>query len=187
MESWRLASRGRRRRPAVAAFEFRHVEHLLQIQADLLSGRWQHGPYHRFTIHEPKRRVISAAALRDRVVHHALCQEIEPRFERVFIADSYANRIGKGTHRAIARAQALARQHRHVLPMDVRQHFPSIDHAILLDALRRHVPEPDVLRLIRTILDSADADAMQDDGAPALFPGDGSATTARRCTGCATP
>jgi hypothetical protein len=56
--------------------------------------------------------------------------------------------------------------------MDVRQHFPSIDHALLLDALRRHVPEPDVLRLIRTILDSADADALQADSAPALFPGD---------------
>lgn len=173
LRAWQKASIGRRRRPAVAAFEFRHAEHLLQLQAELLGGRWQHGPYHRFTIHEPKRRVISAAALRDRVVHHALCQEIEPRFERVFIADSFANRIGKGTHRAIARAQELARQYRYVLRMDVRQHFPSIDHTVLIEALRRHVPEPDVLRMIRTILSSADVPAFFDDAARSpLFPGD---------------
>jgi RNA-directed DNA polymerase len=53
-------------------------------------------------IRDPKPRMVSAAPFRDRVVHHALCAVIEPIFERDFIDHSYANRAGKGTHRAVA-------------------------------------------------------------------------------------
>jgi len=70
---------------------------------------------------------VSAAPFRDRVVHHALCRIIEPLFERTFIGDSYANRVGKGTHAALDRAQALARRYPYVLQCDVEQFFPSID------------------------------------------------------------
>ena len=69
------------------------------------------------------------------MVHHALCQIIEPRFERLFIADSYANRLRKCTHQAVARLQCLAGAHRYMLRADIRQHFPAIDHALLADAL----------------------------------------------------
>jgi retron-type reverse transcriptase len=65
------------------------------------------------------------------VVHHALCRVIEPWFESRFIADSFANRIGKGTHRAVDRLQGFARRYRYVLRLDIVKHFPSIDHAIL--------------------------------------------------------
>ena len=102
------------------------------------------GAYSSFTIHAPKRRLISAAPFRD----HALCNAIEPVFERSFVYDSYANRIGKGTHRALDRARVYARRHRYVLQCDVRQFFPSIDHAILA----RKVDDPDVLWLVDRIL-----------------------------------
>ena len=95
-------------RPAVAAFDHQLADHLLELGDDLRTGAYTPQGYVHFTIHEPKRRRISAAAFRDRVVHHALCQVIEPRFERVFIPDSYANRVGKGTHRAVARLRRLA-------------------------------------------------------------------------------
>ena len=128
------------------------ADHLLELADELHSGRYAPQPYTHFYIHEPKRRRISAAAFRDRVVHHALCQVIEPRFERVFLPDSYANRVGKGTHRAVQRLRHLAAGHRWVLRADIRQHFASIDHAVLQDALRPHVPEADVMQLIAVIL-----------------------------------
>ena len=103
----------------------------MALQNDLLGQTYQPGPYHSLYIHEPKRRLISAAPFRDRVVHHALCQIIEPVFERLFIHDSYANRVGKGTHRAVDRAQAYARRYPYALQCDVVQFFPSIDHALL--------------------------------------------------------
>ena len=123
---------GKRHKIDVAAFEFQLIDHLLQLHEELEKGNYIPGPYTHFYIHEPKRRKISAAIFRDRVVHHALCGVIEPRFEQVFIPDSYANRIGKGTHRAIDRLQHFSRKYRYVLRCDIRQHFASIDHAILL-------------------------------------------------------
>lgn len=147
------------------------ADHLLALQAELLEGRYEPAPYTHFTIHEPKRRRISAAAFRDRIVHHALCAVIEPRFERVFIADSYANRIGKGTHRAIARFQALCRRYAYVLRADIRQHFASIDHAILLAGLTRKIDEADLIALIRRILAGGE-DALRDEYRMVWFPGD---------------
>ena len=150
--AWQRAAAGKRQRRGSAAFEHQLADRLLALGDALREGTWRPAPYTHFVIHEPKRRRISAAAFSDRVVHHALCQVIEPRFERLFIADSYANRIGKGTHRAVARLQQLARGHRYVLRCDIRQHFASIDHALLTDALRTQVHEPELLALIGHIL-----------------------------------
>lgn len=68
-------------------------------------------------------------------MHHALCNLIEPLFERQFIPHSYANRQGKGTHLAVDQLQRFARESRYVLRVDIIQHFASIDHAILYDLL----------------------------------------------------
>jgi retron-type reverse transcriptase len=90
-------------------------------------------------VRDPKRRVVSAAPFRDRVVHHALIHVISPLFERGFIDDSYANRVGKGTHRAIARYEHYRDRHSHVLRADVWRFFPAIDHTILKLDLRRRI------------------------------------------------
>ena len=83
--------------------------------------------------------LFRSAPFRDRVVHHALCNLIEPIFEKSFIFDSYANRLGKGTHKALDRATHYACKFRYVLTCDIRQFFPSIDHEILLDVIARSV------------------------------------------------
>ena len=71
----------------MAAFEFDMEHNLLQLQRELRVQTYRPGPYYDFTIREPKRRLVSAAPFRDRVVHHALCQRnsfrvIEPIWER---------------------------------------------------------------------------------------------------------
>ncbi len=97
--AYRKAARGKRGRGPAACFEFHLEDNLIELQDELAAEVYSPGPYVNFTIHEPKRRCISAAPFRDRVVHHALCNIIEPAFERSFITHSYANRVGKGTHR----------------------------------------------------------------------------------------
>ena len=87
------------------------------------------------------------------------------------IADSYANRIGKGTHRALDRCQAFARRYRYVLPCDVRQFFPSIDLPILRDTLRRKVRDPGILWLTGQILDSG-VGVLSEEYEMIYFPGD---------------
>lgn len=155
----------------MAAFDFQAADRILELRDELLGGTYRPGPYTHFLIREPKRRKISAAHFRDRVVHHALCRVIEPRFERVFIPDSYANRLGKGGHRAVDRLQQFARRYRYVLRADIRQHFASIDHEILLRTLRTLVPEHDVMALIRLILAGGE-DVLTDQYTMQFFPGD---------------
>lgn len=122
-------------------------------------------------IHDPKQRKISAAPFRDRVVHHALCNLIEPIFEHTFIPDSYANRIGKGTHRALDRLQKFARRYRYVLRADIVKHFPSIDHAILYDILADKIEDEPTLWLVKIILESG-AGVLTDEYQMVYFPGD---------------
>jgi retron-type reverse transcriptase len=168
---WAAARAARRRKrsvPAVARFEFHLETELLQLQRELIDRLYQPGSYRQFRIFEPKERWISAAPYRDRVVHHALVQILEPIFDRVFISDSYACRTGRGTHLAIDRCQQFARQFRFVWKADIRQFFPSIDHQILQTQLRRKIKDPQVLWLIDRILDGSPHDRSE----PAWFPGD---------------
>jgi hypothetical protein len=152
--AWRKARKGKRGREPAATFEFNLEANLVQLERELLNKTYRPGSYTSFYIHDPKRRLISAAPFRDRVVHHALCNVIEPVFERRFVFDSYANRVGKGTHRALDRCQQFARRYRYVLQCDVRQFFPSIDHAILRAILGRVIADPDVMWLVDRILES---------------------------------
>lgn len=169
--AYRKASKGKRGNPAVAAFEYRLEDNLLQLQAELRQQTYRPGAYTSFTIHEPKRRLISAAPFRDRVVHHALCNLIEPVFERSFIAHSYANRFGKGTHRALDHCQQLARRYDYVLQCDVRQFFPSLDHAVLRRTLWRKVTDPQMRWLTDQIL-AGGAEILRDEYEMVWFPGD---------------
>ncbi len=113
----------------------------------------------------------SAAPFRDRVVHHALCNIIEPEFDRRFMAQSFANRRGKGNHRAVDQLQYFTRKNRYVLRMDIVRHFPSIDHRIMLDSLARVVKDEGVLDLIMKIVASGDG-ALDQEYEMVWFPGD---------------
>lgn len=143
----------------------------MRLQNALLTKTYRPGAYHHFFIHEPKRRKISAAPFRDRVVHHALCNLIEPVFDARFIPDSYANRIGKGTHAALDRLQTFAQAYPYVLRLDIVKHFPSLDHAILMHEIGRVVQDQDMLWLIEQILASG-KDVLADEYQMVYFPGD---------------
>ena len=171
IKAYKKACKGKRSLWYVADFEIRLEENLLRLQDELIHRTYRPVRYHSFYIHDPKKRLISAAPFRDRVVHHALCNVIEPIFERSFIYDSYANRIGKGTHRALNRCQMLARRFKYLLFCDVRQYFPSVDHEILRSIIARKISDPETLCLIDRILESG-KDILKDNYDMVYFPGD---------------
>ena len=117
------AQRQKRYREPVLAFNDRLERELLQLQRELQSQTYQPGGYTTFDIYEPKRRLISAAPYRDRVVHHALCNVIVPIFDRTFIATTYANRKGYGTHRALQQFVRYTRSSRYVLQCDIQKYL----------------------------------------------------------------
>jgi RNA-directed DNA polymerase len=169
--AWRKAAKGKRKAPEVADFEYFLTDNLLQLEEELQNQTYQPGPYRHFRITVPKPRRISAAPFRDRVVHHALVQQIEPIFEARFSCDSYACRKGKGTHAALDRCQQFARQYPYVLQCDIVQFFPAVDHAILRNILFQTIADDRTRWLIDRILNSG-AGVLANGYDMVYFPGD---------------
>ena len=175
----RQAQRAKRYRPNVLAFNYNLDRELLQLQQELKAQTYQPGGYRTFSIYDPKPRMISAAPYRDRVVHHALCNVIVPPLERTLIADTYANRTGYGTHRALRRFIQFARSSRYVLQCDIRKYFPSLDHEILKGMIRRKIKCPQTLWLIERIIDGSNPQGQDLE----YFPGDDLLTPLERRRG----
>jgi len=163
------AAKGKSLRLDCAGFAYDREREIFRVQAELLDGTYRHGPYREFEVKDPKRRQVKAAPFRDRVVHHALCNVIEPIFEARFIPDSFACRKGKGTLAALKRCRALARRFRggYVLKADISKFFYSVDHGIMLAALNRRIADRRVLALIAEILASSEDARFR-----GYFPGD---------------
>lgn len=151
----RQAQRGKRFRDNVLEFNYNLESELITIQSELIEKTYLPGDYHTFQIVEPKKRMISAAPYRDRVVHHALCNVIVPIFERTFISDTYANRLGFGTHKALKCFTKFLRSSKYVLQADIQKYFPSIDHEILKTSIRQKIKCKDTLWLIDKIIDGS--------------------------------
>lgn len=164
----RKARRGKRHRPTVARFEYEQERQLLRLQRELRAGEWQPGPFTTHWITRPKPRLISAAPYRDRVVHHALMNVLEPLLERHFHPGSFACRKGRGTHAAADRLQRLMRRHPYALQCDVQKFFPSIDHETLKGLFRRLLRDRRLLALMDAIVGGSN----EQESVRHLFPDD---------------
>jgi retron-type reverse transcriptase len=162
------AARGKRSRPDVARFLVELEPNVSQLQRELLDGSYEPGVYRTFWIRDPKPRQISAAAFRDRVVHHALTRVLEPIFERRFTDSSFASRKGFGQHRALTLAREACARYRYVLKCDIRKYFPALDHEILEQLLARAIKCRPTLELASRII----AGSNPQEDAVAYFPGD---------------
>lgn len=162
--AYQKACRRKKRKPETAEWMFNCERYLFNLQAELSDVEYQPQPYRYFTIHEPKERIISVAAFKDRVVHHALVNIIEPIFEACFIKDSFATRKGKGLHLAVKTAQNYSRCHSWFLKLDIEKYFASIDHDILLGLIKRKIKDPKILCLCRRILENQNLSMKQNDG-----------------------
>ncbi len=140
----------------------RHLEdNLIELQTQLISGKYRHSPYQQFTICDPKQRTIHKALVKDRIVHQAIVNVIEPLFEKQFIHDSYSCRVGKGTHAAVSRLRTFFRQASrndtrtiYAVKCDIRKFFASINHKVLLGLLRKRIQDSQTMRLLELIIQS---------------------------------
>lgn len=175
----RNCERGKRYRHDAGSFRTNREREILQLQRALKAQCYHPGEYRERVIHRPKRRLISAAPYRDRVVHHALCQVVMPLFERRMIQDLYSNRDDMGTHAAIRRCRHFTRRYRYVLKCDIGKFYPSIDLEILKQIVRRTIRCRETLWLMDTLIDHSNPQ----EAVCALFPGDDLAEAASRRIG----
>lgn len=136
--------------------EYRNSLHanLQKLSRQITNGNVEVGNYRKFTIIDPKKRVICAAAFGERVLHHAIMSVCQPYFERNLIYDTYATRVGKGVYSALERAKSAMPKYAYVAKLDVRKYFDSISHDRLKSLLRRLYKDNILLRILDQIIDS---------------------------------
>ena len=151
------ARKGKNAKAEVRKFRENLHEEINSLRNDLLCGAIRVGDYHYFEIYEPKKRQICAASFRERVLHHAIINICGPYFEQFLIFDTYACRKGKGSHKAVDRAQFFSRRNTFFLKLDIARYFHTIDHAILVKLLERMFKERQLLGLLKKIISSYEA------------------------------
>jgi len=161
--AYRDARKQKRYRRDVMEYAEQLEANLITTQNELIWGTYEVGPYRPFYVTIPKLRLVMALQFRDRVVQHALYRRMNPFYDKLFIEDSYACRIGKGSHKAADRLQYWMRQVSrkpgapwYYLKLDISKYFYRVNHRTLLDILKTRIADERLLRLLDTIINSED-------------------------------
>lgn len=137
-------------------FQFNLETNLLQLHQDLNNGTYKHGQYRKFIVCDNKRREISVASVRDRVVHRLLYDYLVPIWDRTFIFDAWSCRKDKGLLTAIERTQKFLKDYprAYIWRADIRKFFDSVNHDLLLKILARRIKDPRAMNLAKTVIKS---------------------------------
>lgn len=154
------ASKGKTKRDEVVKFGADLENNLRQLQEELRARTYKTSEYETFTKYEPKRREIYKLPFRDRVLHWAVMQVLEPVWTPTFTADTYACIRGRGIHAALRKVRKDLHNDpegtRYCCQLDVRKFYPSISHDVLKQVVRQKIKDPDLLWLLDGIIDSAE-------------------------------
>lgn len=130
----------------VLKFEKHLEQNVFKLIDDIYKGNYQLGRSIAFIVNKPVKREIFAADFRDRVVHHWLINKLNPLFENLFIQDSYACRVGKGTHYGVKRADSFIKvcsenytKDCYILKLDILGFFMHINRNLLLTMLEKFI------------------------------------------------
>mgnify|MGYP001616292000 CR=1 FL=1 len=173
LKAWKKFIKGKKSKPDVQKFSFNFMSNILSLNRDLAQGKYKHGEYKPFWIFDPKPRKIHKAAVRDRLLHHAIYRILYPFFERIFICDSFSCRDKKGVHKAINRFRHFAiivsknnTKTCWVLKCDIKKFFPNINHLVLLKILKKYIRDHRTINLLKKIINSYHSDMKKDIGLP---------------------
>lgn len=168
------ASKGKRYRDEILAFQAQRMENLISLHNDLtyyhedgnpdaeLVSNYRVGKYKLKKIYEPKPRIIMALQYRDRVVQWAYYQKLNPMFDKQYMAHSYGCRIGKGTTKARKQLQTWLRKANrsskrwYVLKLDISKYFYRVDHEVLMNILSKHIKDDLILKDLHSLINCED-------------------------------
>lgn len=154
--SWFKFKKGKRKTRELDHFQYFLEKNINELFNDLNSGSYRHGGYQKFVVTDNKRREISVAGIRDRVVHRLMYEYLVELFNKDFIEDVWSCRKGKGLVGAIEKTQEFLKKYPRsfVWRSDVRKFFDSIDHNFLKEIIARKITEKKGIILIEKIIDS---------------------------------
>jgi RNA-directed DNA polymerase len=153
-----IARKGKSKQPGIIEFDKNKDQNIADIYRDLVTNTYKTSEYTIFTVYEKKERIIYRLPYRDRVVHHAIMNVLEPMFVANFTADTYACIKGRGIHAAVESVKNALNDingTKYCMKLDIRKFYPSIDHSTLKQLLRRKIKDNELLNLLDGIIDSA--------------------------------
>lgn len=155
-----IARKGKSKQPGVIHHDLNRKSNIRELHRMLKNKTYKTSEYTTFTIFEPKERLIFRLPyFPDRITHHAVMNILEPVFVSTFTADTYSCIKGKGIHAAansVKRALKDVDNTQYCLKLDIRKFYPSIDHSILKQLLRKKIKDNDLLWLLDEIIESTD-------------------------------
>ena len=157
MENLELAAkkavRSKKNKPETKYFLKHRAQLLAKLQEMLKTGSFKTSEYRVRKIYEPKERYIYILPLYpDHIVHHALINILGPIWQKSFIKDSYACIPGKGLHKASVAIMNFVRRNKYVLQCDIRKFYPSINHQIMFDIIKKKIADVRLLDVLRDII-----------------------------------
>lgn len=154
------ARKGKATQYGVRLHDRNRESNIQEIHLALKNKTFTTSAYKNFKVWDPKERDIFCLPYNpDRIVHHAIMNVLEKMLVATFTADTYSCIKGKGIHacsNAVKRALRDEKATTYCLQIDVRKFYPSIDHEILKQLLRRKIKDRDLLWLLDGIIDSAE-------------------------------
>jgi len=159
LSAWQEFIKAKRNKKDVQMFSFNLMDNIFSLHKDLINHTYKHGRYQQFKVQDPKPRIIHKASARDRLLHHAVYRILYPHIDKTFISDSFSCRNNKGTHKAINRFKQFGRivsknntKTCWALKCDIKKFFTSIDQDILMNILKKHISDEDILNLLEEII-----------------------------------
>ena len=157
--AFKKARKGKTKKFYVIKFQRDFINNINRLQDELKNQTYWPQLLKTFILRDPKTRKISKSAFRDRIIHHAIANIIEPIIDKTFIYDSCANRVGKGNLFALKRFDLFKRRvtnnlrtEAYCLKADIKHYFQEVDHNILLSIIKRKIKDDKVIWLIKRIL-----------------------------------
>ena len=154
------ARKGKGHQHGVKLHEKNQNQNIQLLHEMLLNKSYQTSQYTTFKVFEPKERLVFRLPyFPDRITHHAVMNVLEPIFTNLFTADTYSCIKGKGIHgaaRAVKKALLDKSHTKFCLKLDIKKFYPSVDHDVLKQLLRRKFKDNNLLWLLDEIIDSAD-------------------------------
>lgn len=154
-----IARRGKKNQYGIHVHDKNREQNIIELRKSLLNKTYRTSAYTTFKVFEPKEReVFRLPYYPDRITHHAIMNVLEQIFVSVFTGDTFSCIKGRGIHaafRAVRKALTNERATIYCLKLDIKKFYPSVDHGILKQLLRRKFKDPDLLWLLDEIIDSA--------------------------------
>lgn len=156
--AYEKARKGKAATYGILLFEKNLEANMATIQQELIAEAYKTSEYSVFTVHDPKERTVYRLPFRDRVVHHAIMNILEPIWMKLFISQTYACIKERGIHAVLKQLKKDLidiENTRFCLKMDIRKFYPSVDHEILKQIIRKKIKDTGLLVLLDEIIDSA--------------------------------